>query len=223
LIATLGLLSQQSAVKIITMRKILIAVVLLILVVIALGAAWIYKGRDISLFVDRYGTNEVSSEPVKSVRYEGNGTGGILHVDSIALSLNHTVPPLSPPSVGSTKNGDLGLASSGKVFPLGPLPKTSDDASDVLATTPGQGDHALVSIERGKLSWPSPVSLNFVTGISPSWKRHSYQRLTWTKPNGGKLEMQWRYEQNFDPVNGWSSATMMRDGETGLIKIDITP
>ena len=205
------------------MRKLLVALVILILVAVGAGVAWVYKGRDISLFVDRHGTNEVSSEPVSAVRYEGGGTGGILHVNSIPLGLNTTVPPLQPPSIGSTKEGKLGLASGGKVFPLGKLPGGNDDTSETLATAPEEGDQARLAVAHSKVSWPTPFSLNFITGVSPSWKRHSYQRLTWTKPNGAKLEMIWRYEQNFDQANGWASPTMMRDGETGLIKIEITP
>ena len=205
------------------MRKLLSLVVILIVVAIAAGGVLIYKGRDISLFVDRHGTNEVSAEPVGSVRYEGNGTGGILHANSVPLSLNTTVPPLQPPSIGSTKDGKLGLASGGKVFPLGKLPSGNDDTSETLATQPEEGDNARLATGHSKVSWPTPLSLNFMTGVSPSWKRHSYQRLTWTKSNGSKLEMVWRYEQNFDQANGWTSPTMMREGETGLIKIQITP
>ena len=205
------------------MRRLLALFVILILVTIGTGAAWIYKGRDISLFVDRHGTNEISSEPVTAVRYEGNGTGGILHVNSIGLSLNNPTTPLQPPSIGSTKDGRLGLASGGKVFPLGKLPGDNDDAAETLATQPEEGDQARLTLAHSKLSWPTPFSLNFMTGASPSWKRHSYQSLIWTKPNGLKLKMVWRYEQNFDQTNGWTSPTMMRDYQTGLVKIEITP
>ena len=205
------------------MRKLLIALVILIVVAIAAGAGWVYKGHDLSLLVDQYGTNETSSEAVTSVRYEGNGAGGILQVNSIPMSLNPTVPPLQPPSIGSTKDGKLGLASGGKVFPLGKLPADNDDTSGTLAVQPEEGDQARLIIAHSKLSWPTPFDLNFMTGASPSWRRHSYQRLTWTKPNGSKLEMVWRYEQNFDKGNGWTSPTMMREGETGLVKIEITP
>ena len=205
------------------MRKLLGAVVVLVVLTIAAGAVWIFKGHDISLFVDRYGTNETYSEPVSGVRYEGSGTAGILHVNSIPLSLNTTVPPLQPPSIGSTKDGKLGLASGGKVFALGSLPKSADDTSEMLAAVPDAGDQARVSLEHSKVSWPTPFGMNFMTGVSPSWKRHTYQRLTWTKPNGKKLHMLWRYEQFFDKANAWTSPTMTREGETGLIKIEITP
>jgi hypothetical protein len=205
------------------MRKLLFTLVILIVVAVGAGAAWIFKGREFSLYLDRHGPVEISSDPVTTVRYEGTGAGGILQVNSTGLSLNNAVPPLQAPSIGSTKDGKLGLASGGKVFPLGKLPAGNDDTLEALATAPEEGDQARLVMAHSRLSWPTPFSLNFMTGASPSWKRHSYQRLIWTKPNGSKLEMLWRYEQNFDQANGWTSPTMMHDGETGLIKIEITP
>ena len=118
------------------MRKILITLAVLVILLIGGGLFWIFAGRQISLFVDRFGSIEVRSEQIHFIRYEGNGTGGILHVNQVDLSLNDVVPPLQPPSVGSTKDEQLGLAAGGKVFPFGPLPKTSDEVSESFATSP---------------------------------------------------------------------------------------
>ena len=205
------------------MRKILIALLLLILVTAAGAIFWVVKGREISMFVDRYGTITTANGEVRSARYEGNGTGGVLYANETPLSLNTAVAPSQPPSVGSTKDGKLALAVGGKVFPLGSLPKQEADATDVLTATPDAGDDARLSVGHSKLSWPTVFNLNFMTGSSPSWKRHSYQKLIWTKPNGSKLEMLWRYDQHYDAANGWTSPTMIREGESGLIKIEIKP
>ena len=205
------------------MRKVFFILGTLILVMVAAAAVWIFRGPRIALYVDEFGTVEVSSEPVRFIRYEGNGSGGVLYANDTPLSLNSAVPALQPPSVGSTKDGKLGLASGGKVFPLGKLPANIDDMSQAMAAPPDPGDEARVSVGHSKLSWPTPLALNFMTGSSPSWKRHSYQRLTWAKPNGTKLDMLWRYEQNFDAANGWTTPTLTRDGATGLVKIEIQP
>jgi hypothetical protein len=125
--------------------------------------------------------------------------------------------------VGSTKDGKLALAVGGKVFALGALPQGNDETSDVLAAVPDAGDTAELIAGHSRISWPTTFDLNFMTGSSPSWKRHAYQKLSWTKPNGSKLEMLWRYDQNYDPVNGWTSPTMIHDGDSGLVKIEITP
>jgi hypothetical protein len=205
------------------MRKLLAIVLLLFVLVIGGAALWIFKGPRISLFVDRHGIAEDSSEQIKSVRYEGNGTAGLLYVNQISLSLNETVPPLQLPSVGSTKDGkQLGLASGGKVFPMGPMPEI-DSPGETIATAPDQGDDARISLSHSRLPWPTPFEVNFMTGSVTSWRRHTYQRLTWVKPNGSKLDMLWRYEQFFYKGNGWASPTMTHEGETGLIKIEIKP
>jgi hypothetical protein len=197
------------------MRKILITVGILIAFVVAILATWIFGGRQISLFLDRFGTIEMASARISSLVYEGNGTGGILRVNDLGLSLNDRNGPA--PSIGTTKDDQLGLANGGKVFAFGPARSQAEN----LAVVPPAGDDAFVEIRRSVLSWPTPFDLNFMTGNSPSWKRHLYYRLLWKKPPGTKLEMLWRYEQYFYPGNGWASGFMTRAGSTGLIQVAI--
>jgi hypothetical protein len=196
-------------------RKILITLGILVAFVIAILASWIFAGRQISLFLDRFGIIEMTSARIKSIAYEGSGTGGILRVNDLALSLNDRNGP--SPNIGTTKNDQLGLADGGKVFAFGP-PRLG---AENLATVPPAGDDAFIEIRRSILSWPTPFDLNFMTGQSPSWKRHLYYRLLWKKPAGAKLEMLWRYEQYFYPGNGWASGFMTREGSTGLIQVVI--
>ena len=158
--------------------------------------------------------------PFNPLRYEGSGTGGILIVNGVSLSLNDLRPGLSL-SVGSTKDNQLALATSGKVFPFGPLTSTSENTGERLATVPPSGDQAFLAIRHSVLSWPTPFDLNFMTGQSPSWKRHIYQEIRWKKSSGANLQMLWRYEQFFYPGNGWTSGFMTREGSTGLIRVEI--
>jgi hypothetical protein len=197
------------------MRKILITLAILIAFVIAILAAWIFGGRQISVFLDRFGTIEMTSARINSLAYEGSGTGGLLHVNDLELSLNDQNGPT--PSIGTTKNDQLGLANGGKVFAFGPVRPGAEN----LAVVPPAGDDAYIEIRRSILSWPTPFDLNFMTGQSPSWKRHLYYRLLWKEPSGAKLEMLWRYEQYFYPGNGWASGFMTRAGSTGLIEVTI--
>ena len=197
------------------MRKILISLVIFLAVVIAILAAWIFGGRQISLFLDRLGTIEVTSARINSIAYQGNGTGGILHVNGLELGLNDRNGPA--PSIGMTKNDHLALADRGKVFAFGPVRTEAEN----LATVPPAGDDASIEIRRSILNWPTPFEVNFMTGHSPSWKRHLYYRVRWKKPSGANLEMLWRYEQYFYPGNGWASGFMTRQGSTGLIQLDI--
>ena len=199
------------------MRKILITLGILVAFTISILATWIFGGRQLSLFLDRFWTIETASSRINSVVYEGSGTGGILHVNDLALSLNDRNGP--SPNVGTAKDGQLALADSGRVFAFG-LPRSE---AENLATVPPQGDDAFIQIRRSILSWPTPFDFNFMTGHSPSWKRRLYYRVLWTKPSGVQLQMLWRYEQYFYPGNGWASGFMTREGSTGLIQVDIHP
>jgi hypothetical protein len=199
------------------MRKILITLVILIVFVIAILATWIFQGRQISMFLDRFGTFEMTSARINSIVYNGRGTGGTLRVNDLNLSLNDRNDPA--PSIGTTKSDQLAVANGGKVFALGPARPEEEN----LATIPPAGDDASIEIRRSILSWPTPFEINVMGGPSPSWKRHVYYRLLWKKPSGEKLEMLWRYEQYFYPDNGWASGFMTYKGATGLIQVDISP
>ncbi len=199
------------------MRRILITLAILVVCIVAVSATWIFRGRQVSLFLDRFGTIETDSARIHSIVYEGNGTGGILHINDLALGLNDKNG--SAPNIGSTKDGQLGLAVGGKVFPFGPPRSEAEN----LAAVPPAGDDAFIRSRRSALSWPTPFDLNFMTGHSPSWKRHSYYQLIWKKPSGANLEILWRYEQYFYPGNGWGSGFMTHERSTGLIRVDIRP
>jgi hypothetical protein len=202
------------------MRRILITLVIFVTCIAAGATTWIFGGRQLSLFMDRFGTIETTSTRINSIAYEGSGTGGVLRINDLALSLNETNG--LTPNIGTTKDDQLALAAGGKVFAFGPLSSPADSADDHLAATLQAGDDASLTIRRSVLNWPTPFDFNFMTGQSPSWKRHIYYRLLWNKPSGAKLEMLWRYEQYFYPGNGWASAFMTREGSTGLIGVDIT-
>jgi len=197
------------------MHKILITLAVLIAAVIAFLATWIFYGHQISLLLDRFGTIEMTSGRINSIAYQGNGTGGIFHVNDLDLSLNDRNGPA--PSIGTTKNDQLALADRGKVFAFGPV----RTAAENLATVAPAGDDASIEIRRSILNWPTPFEVNFMNGNSPSWKRHLYYRVRWKKSSGANLEMLWRYEQFFYPGNGWTSGFMTREGSTGLIRVDM--
>ena len=197
------------------MRKVLFTLGILIALLIAILAGWIFEGRQISLFLDRFGTVEMTSARINSITYNGRGTGGTLRVNDLQLSLNDRNDPA--PSIGTTKNDQLGLANGGKVFAFGPARSEEEN----FTTVPPAGDDAYIEVRRSILSWPTPFEINFMTGHSPSWKRHLYYRLFWKKPSNAKLEMLWRYEQYFYPDNGWASGFMTYKGSTGLISVEI--
>jgi hypothetical protein len=194
------------------MRKLLSA----LLIVIVLAALWLWRGRDLSTLVDRFRTIEAGTRPITEITYEGGGTGGVLRVDDVDLSFNQAELGGATPSMGTTKDGQLALSFAGKVFPFGPV------QDDKLAAKLSDGDAAKISIGHSVVAWPNFFEINFMTGNSPKWKRHIYQRLVWKKANGARLEMVWRYEQFYFAGNGWTDALMTRAGSTGLIRVEIS-
>ena len=194
------------------MRKILIAS----LIVLALAAVWLWRGRDLSILIDRFYAVATSSRSIKTIAYEGSGTGGLLHVDDVALSLNEVVLGGLQPSIGTTKDNQLALSFNGRVFPFGPA------SGDNLTATVPADDMAFVAIEHSAIPWPNFFEMNFMTGNSPKWKRNLYQKLSWKKPTGAKLEMIWRYEQFYYQQDRWTDALMTRPGATGLIRVEIS-
>jgi hypothetical protein len=205
------------------MRKFLKRVALLIIVIAVPAITWLFAGRQLSLFLDRFKTIESASIPVESLAYEGNGAGGLFRINDLGLSLSPANGRDSAPNVGTSKSGELALSFGGKVFAFGPLRAAPDNTSETLATFPQAGDDASISIRHSALSWPTPLDFNFMTGKSPSWKRHQYYQLNWKRQNGAKLEMLWRYEQYFYSEDGWTMGMMTREGVTGLIHVDIQP
>ena len=201
------------------MRKVLINFAIFVALVVAMAVLWISRGRSISLLIESFGTIELRSVPIKSISYEGNASGGVLHVNAFAFELTPARSDGSVPEIGTSKDGQVALSYRGKVFSFG-QPSASGD--DNLATAPMAGDEAKIEMRRSIVAWPNPFEVNFMTGQSPSWKRFSYQRLTWKKSNGPRLEMMWRCEQFLYPNNDWSEACMTDPGITGLIHVEIS-
>lgn len=200
------------------MRKILITIAAVILLAVTMSILWIFAGRHIALFLDRFGTIETASIPIQSLTYEGSGAGGTLLLNDLRLSLSPADSRTLPPNVGTTKDEQLALSFAGKVFAFGP----SHSETDNLATKRPANDDAVIIIRHSYLSWPTPFDVNFMSGHSPSWKRHLYYQIVWKKPDGTKLEMLWRYEQYFYPGDRWTTGMMTREGFTGLIRVDIS-
>jgi hypothetical protein len=115
------------------------------------------------------------------------------------------------------------LSAGGDSLALGSRAGTlSGGNGPIPAFAAEPGDTTSVTLERSWLSWPTPLDMNFMTGQTPSWRRHLYYHLSWKKASGACLDMLWRFEQGFDTVNGWGSPGT-QEGTTGLIWVDIRP
>jgi len=94
-----------------------------------------------------------------------------------------------------------------------------DGEKPMPAFAPASGDTMSAAIDRSLLSWPAPlIQFNFMTGYAPSWQRYLYQRFSWRKASGARLDILWRERQDYDGVNGWTGARL-----TDLIRIELWP
>jgi hypothetical protein len=116
-------------------------------------------------------------------------------------------------------SGHVVVSIDGRALELGA--RIGPSGPTGIEFTPDQGDQISLTVDRGILSWPTPFDFNFMTGHSPSWKRHLYYRLQWTKASGARFTVVWRFEQYFYDGDGWASGMMTRAGSTGLIQADI--
>ncbi len=160
------------------MRYLLYSVLLLS----GLTIVWLLSARSLSLLLDHLHTALVETPKLDHFRFEG----GVLELGPVRLY------PLSPEVERLCEvipvGGRVELRCSGQSFPLGP-----GDVDFV----PDPGDQVELTVERSALSWPTPFEFNFMTGVSPSWRRSVYYRLKWAKRNGATLEMLWRTEQAY--------------------------
>ena len=196
------------------MRKILIA----LLIIVGLSVLWLWRGRDVVTFADRFKTVESGSQPIEKITYNGDGSGGSLQIGDVTLSLNEVQLSSGRPNVGTTLDGQVALSYAGRVFAFGHIPIESQQLQAIRANE----DTAALSIEHSVLAWPNFFEVNYMTGNSPKWKRYIYRKLKWSKANGAKLEMVWRYEQFFYANDGWVEAFMTRPETTGLIRVEIS-
>jgi hypothetical protein len=166
------------------------------------GVLWVLAGRWVTLIADSVWTKRVEVRKLAS-----------LSLSSSSLRIGDLVLETDGELFRKTADGKLQLVWQGRGFVLGPMQPSGPDEYDV---TPEQGDEASLQINDSLLSWPTPFELNFMTGVSPSWKAYRHYRLSWKKRGGETLGATWRYERWFYPANGWTGGNMTSAGATGL-------
>jgi len=205
--------------------------------VILLAVLWFFTSRWCSLLVDQVYTPRLTT--LQSTPLGWNGVWlqfgpGIAHIGGpegwsgpALLIGGHTVDLTGPgpdykqvASLEVDANGRLALLlNDGNSFVLGSRAGTLPGGDGVVpAFAAGPGDTTSITLEHSLLSWPAPFEINFMTGYSPSWQRYLYYRLYWTKPSGARLNIVWRYRQDYDAINGWHG-----QGAKELIRIEIRP
>ena len=177
--------------------------------------------RLLPMLVDRIRTAQVESQPVTELGIDDVG-GGMIRINTFPMNIQMPDNQPFPMTIATDGRGRFGVTINGKSVALGSLSDSREGRSGHVIR-PESGDHATFSISRSFISWPTPFDFNFMTGHSPSSKRHMYYRPLRRKPDGAELEMLWRYEQYLYGSDGWASGFMTREGSTGLLRARIQP
>jgi hypothetical protein len=190
-----------------------------IVAMVCLLVAWLAAGRRIALLLDRFAIVRLAKLPTSPLEYDLSS----LRIGDVPLTLAGTDYRPMDLSVQSDPLGRLVLTRGGRSFTLGPrlTPPDPRGVPDV-AFSAENGDEISFTSERSFLSQPTPFEINFMGGLTSSWRRYFYYRLIWKKPSGAKLEMLWRFEQRYYPGTGWSDGLMMYDFGTGLVRVKIS-
>ncbi len=158
-------------------RRLLFRSAIGIFCLVALLVIWIAGARPLSLFLDRIHTVEIESRPITQLGVADADHGMLLVND---MPMNTASPDYSAYPMKMTMDGERQfiVQMAGRTIGLG-------RADGLFIVKPPAGDKARLQIERSMLSWPTPLDINFMSGHSPSWKRHLYYRLVWEKSAGG--------------------------------------
>jgi hypothetical protein len=186
----------------------------------ALFIGWLFRGRQLTLLLDRVWTVRTASLPTSPITFTTS-------VFQIGEQTMYTFQPgIEFEAVKVTVRRDssdrLVLSIGGKDFTLGPGTVRRDITGFPkyeFGCEPG--DRLSFTIDRSFLSWPTPFEMNFMTGVTTSWRRNLYYRLVWTKASGARLEMVWRAEDWFYRDTGWRGTAGANTVTTGLILIKI--
>lgn len=178
---------------------------------------WLFAAQSLSMLLDRIHVANLNSAAVKEVRYDN----GVIEVAGIRLD---TLTPETMPSgvtVELSSNGRAAFLHRGKSFSCGPGRSLAAPSGlpDIIFT-PDPGDTVTFSAERSHMSWPTPLAMNFMTGSAPSWKRHLYCELAWTKRSGASMRILWRFEQGYFNPEGWRPKSI-EYGTAGLLDVTL--
>jgi hypothetical protein len=170
-------------------------------------------GRQISIFLDQFITLRLKTLPVSPLEYQGAS----LRIGDVSLPLIRTDNVNFYLTACTDSQNRLVISHGGQSFTFGPrlTPPDPRGRSEIkFASEPG--DEITLEFRRSVITRPTPFEFNFLMQ-TPWWRRYLYYHLEWKKPSGTKLDMLWRYEQQYYSGKGWNEGYMMYDFSTGLV------
>jgi hypothetical protein len=190
-----------------------------LLIALALAIGWLFAGRQLTLLLDRFVTIGAASLPISPREYDG---GGFL-IGQLQMTFGSIDNRRFDLVLRSDSTNRVVLSSGGHSFILGPRTNPVDPSGrPEIDFVPEPGDELSFTATGSVLAWPTPFEFNIMIPHSPWWKRYVYYRLLWKKRSGARLEMGWRYEQDYYAAGGWTRPAMMWNSQTGLLRVDIS-
>ncbi len=164
------------------------------IVLVAILAAWVLAGRALISFLDRFGTVKEADLPVGDFGIDANEFLIGRHRWWLGKTLR--VAPDSRQRVTVTWQG--------RTFTLGPVTRCYASPDPHYEFTPDPDDRISFVKRRSRAAWPTPLEFSIMGGSVPSWRRRSYNRLSWRKASGARLDLLWRDEEDFYRGAGWT-------------------
>jgi hypothetical protein len=211
------------------MRRLLIRSVLAVLAVAILALAWITAGPWWALALDAVHRTQLATVTSLSIReFSGAfrfypGRDGAPLPEAEGFTWYDWGNPLELTGIELDPGGVLVLVDGERRFVLGRCPCAVADHGYTPAIYPEPGDATSITLDRGLASWPTPLHVTCCGSLGGGgswfpWRRYLYWHLSWTKADGGRLDLLARFEQNYESGSGWNDP-----GPESLVRLDIRP
>ena len=211
------------------MRGLLIRSFLSVLALAILAVAWIVAGPWWARALDAIHTTRLATVTSLSIRKESGffrflpGPDGAPLPEAEGFKWYDWGTPLERVGVRFDPGGVLVLIDGNRRFVLGSCPCAMADHGYTPTIEPEPGDTTSITLDRGVASWPTPFHITCCGSLGGGgswypWARYLYWHLSWTKPDGTRLDMLARFEQNYESRSGWNEP-----GAASLVRLDILP
>ena len=197
-------------------KRMILWMVVPLLIAIAL---WLWKGRMLTLAVDRVLPVPVRQLPVSPITFRGSEF--LIGGESLTITmLNNENAPLT---VATDTQHRIVLSMGRDAIVLGPRTNPVNPNGPLIVDFEADPeDQVQLTARESLLPWPNFFELGWGAS-TPRWKKYFYYRLVWTKPSGARLEMRWRYEREYYERTGWTGPLMKYNFQCGLQSLEILP
>jgi hypothetical protein len=159
--------------------------------VLSVALLWIFAGSRIASLLDRLSTHGETAMEASPLS---------LTTQRFCLGEQCYFVPEGLGFAPGPEN-QLQLSWQGQSFLLGPIQSCAGDYYQFQAAP---GDQVRFTQSYSHLPWPTPFEFSLFSLATTSWRRHSYRRLEWKKPNGTQLTVIWPDQQGYYKKGGWS-------------------